>query len=53
MDKGEHLIKDDLIKIINLKASLNKVLPNKLKIHFPEITRERFKFDSSIIIDYN
>ena len=48
MDKGEHLTKDGLIKIIYLKATLNK-----LKIHFPGITTERFKIDSLIIIDYN
>lgn len=54
MDKGEHLTVDGLIKIINLKASLNKGLSNELKVFFPkviEITRP--KFDLPITMDYN
>lgn len=54
MDKGEHLKKDSLIKIVNLKASLNRGLSNKLKTFFPEVTKiERPKFDPPINIDYN
>jgi hypothetical protein len=39
MDKGEHLTKDGLIKIVNLKASLNKGLSNELKSYFPEVIK--------------
>ena len=53
MDKGEHLTKDGLVKIINLKASLNKGLSNKLKVIFPEIIIKRPKVDLPLIIDYN
>jgi hypothetical protein len=53
MDKGEHLTKDGLIKIVNLKASLNKGLSNKLKDIFPGIIIKRPKFDLPITIDYN
>jgi LAGLIDADG endonuclease len=38
MNKGERLTKDGLVKIINLKASLNWGLSNKLKSYFPEVT---------------
>lgn len=34
MDKGEHLTIDGLIKIVNLKAFLNKGLSNELKVFF-------------------
>jgi hypothetical protein len=34
MNKGQHLNKNGLIKIINLKTSLNKGLSDKLKIDF-------------------
>lgn len=37
MYKGEQFKKDSLINIINLKASLNKGLSNKLKLSFPEV----------------
>lgn len=54
IDKSKHLTKDGLIKIVNLKASLNKGLSNKLKIFFfPKVTIKRSKIDSPIIIDYN
>jgi len=53
MDKGEHLTKEGLIKIVNLKASLNKGLSNKLIICFPKVKMERLKIDSPIFIDYN
>lgn len=53
MDKGEHLTQDGLVKIINLKASLNKGLSNKLKVSFPGIIIKRPKVDLPIIIDYN
>jgi len=36
MNKSEHLTKEGLIKIINLKASLNWGLSDKLKSYFPE-----------------
>jgi hypothetical protein len=35
MNKKKHLNKNNLIKIINLKTSLNKGLSDKLKLHFP------------------
>ena len=35
MNKGEHLKKDSLIKIVNLRASLNRGLSDKLKLSFP------------------
>ena len=54
MDKGEHLTKDGLIKIANLKASLNKGLSNELKVFFPEVIAiTRPKIDLPINIDYN
>jgi hypothetical protein len=54
INKDEHLTKDGLIKIINLKASLNKGLSDKLKTNFPNITKvERSKVNIPIIIDYN
>lgn len=53
MDKGEHLKKDSIIKIVNLKASLNKGLSNKLKIFFPEVIVERPIINSPVTIDYN
>jgi hypothetical protein len=53
MDKGEHLTKDGLLKIVNLKASLNKGLSNKLKVFFPKIIIKRPKVNLPIIIDYN
>lgn len=53
MDKGEHLTKDGLVKIIKLKASLNKGLSNKLKVLFPEIKIIRPKVDLPIFIDSN
>jgi hypothetical protein len=36
MDKGEHLTIDGLVKIVNLKASLNKGLSDELKGYFPK-----------------
>jgi hypothetical protein len=53
MDKGEHLTNEGLIKIVNLKASLNKGLSDKLKIYFPKTIMKRPKIDSLINIDYN
>jgi LAGLIDADG endonuclease len=54
MDKNEHLNKDGLVKIINLKASLNKGLSDKLKINFPNTNKvERSKVNIPISIDYN
>jgi hypothetical protein len=54
MDKGEHLTIDGLIKIVNLKASLNKGLSNELKTFFPEtIAITRPKINLSMTIDYN
>lgn len=54
MNKNEHLNKEGLIKIIKLKASLNKGLPDNLKINFPNIIRvERPRVDIPIDIDYN
>jgi len=54
MNKGEHLNKDGLTKIISLKASLNKGLPNKLKIYFPEVIEiDKPKVNFPIDINYN
>jgi len=54
MEKNEHLTEDGLVKIINLKASSNKGLSNKLKTYFPKIIAIiRPKLDLPITIDYN
>jgi hypothetical protein len=54
INKGQHLNKDGIIKIISLKASLNKGLSDKLKIDFPNtIKAERFKVNIPININYN
>lgn len=37
MNKGEHLLKDGLVKIVNVKASMNKGLNEQLKEQFTEI----------------
>lgn len=54
MNKKEHLNKNNLIKIINLKTSLNKGLPDKFKLHFPNYIKIK-KPNSNFIkhIDYN
>jgi hypothetical protein len=52
--KGEHLDKEGIIKIVNLKASLNKGLSDKLKINFPNmIGKERPKANVPLTIDLN
>jgi hypothetical protein len=52
--KSKHLNKKGLIKIINLKAVLNKGLSEKLKINFPGIiNREKLKVNAPTNIDYN
>jgi LAGLIDADG endonuclease len=60
IDKGQHLNSEGLLKIVNLKASLNKGLSNKLKKKkFPTImkvkkiktwytSKNRFKLNSRI-----
>lgn len=54
MNKGEHLTLDGLIKVVNLKASLNKGLSDKLKIDFPNIIGvERPKVNIPLTIDLN
>jgi hypothetical protein len=54
MNKSEHLNKEGLIKIVSLKASLNKGLSDSLKIYFPNITKtERPKVNLPININYN
>jgi hypothetical protein len=54
MEKGEHLNKDSLIKIINFKASLNRGLSDKLKLSFPEVTKvERPKVNIPENLNYN
>jgi hypothetical protein len=35
MDKKEHLTQEGLMKIVNLRASLNNGLSNKLITYFP------------------
>jgi len=52
--QGKHLNKYGLIKIVNLKASLNKGLSDKLKIDFPNAIKvERSKVNIPISINYN
>lgn len=52
--KGEHLNKNGIIKIINLKAVLNKGLSEKLKINFPGIIKtKKLKVNTPINIYYN
>jgi len=54
INKGEHLNKNGIIKIINLKAVLNKGLSEKLRINFPDIINtEKLKVNIPINIDYN
>lgn len=54
MNKGEHLNKDGLIKIVNLKASLNKGLSDKLKFYFPNTIKvKRPKVNIPTNINYN
>lgn len=54
MNKGEHLNKEGLIKIVNLKASLNKGLPDHLKNIFPNIIGvKKPKIIIPLNIDYN
>lgn len=53
MGEGKHLNKESLIDIIKLRASLNKGLPDKLKIHFMNIKIERPKIITPVNIDYN
>jgi LAGLIDADG endonuclease len=54
INKGEHLTREGLVKIISLKASLNKGLSDKLKIYFPDIIKvEKPKVYIPLIIDYN
>ncbi len=49
MTKNKHLNEDDLIKTINLKASLNNGLSDELKINFPNV----IKLDKPKVIIYN
>jgi len=53
IDKGEHLNKEGLNKIITLKASLNKGLSEKLKILYPNIEVIRPNIIVPSNIDYN
>jgi hypothetical protein len=54
MDNREHLTEDGLIKIISLKASLNRGLSNELKVFFPKIIAITIpKIDTPITINYN
>jgi hypothetical protein len=47
IDKKEHLDKDGILKIISLKNSLNKGLPDKIKNTFPNLIKvERFVHSS-------
>lgn len=53
INKKEHLNKSGLIKILNLKASLNKGLSKNLKLSFPDIIlREKPKVILPLNIDY-
>jgi len=54
MNKGEHLNKEGLIKIVSLKAYLNKGLSENLKINFPNIIGvEKPKVNIPLTIDLN
>lgn len=54
INKDEHLNKNGIMKIINLKVVLNKGLSHNLKTYFPSIiNREKPKVDIPINIDYN
>jgi hypothetical protein len=55
MNKNEHLGKDGLINIINLRASLNKGLSTKLKTFFSDNVKfiKRSEVIIPINIDYN
>lgn len=54
INKGEHLNKKGIIKIVNLKAFLNKGLSHNLKINFPDIIKtKKPKANIPINIDYN
>ena len=54
INKSEHLNKDGLIKIVNLKSSLNKGLSSILKINFPNLIKiERSKVNIFTNINYN
>jgi hypothetical protein len=54
MNKGKHLNEDGLFQIINLKASLNNGLPDRLKISFPKYTKlDKPKVNIPNTIDYN
>jgi hypothetical protein len=50
----QHLNKEGLVKILSLKASLNKGLSDSLITFFPDITKvERYKINATKHIDYN
>jgi len=54
VNKKEHLNEIGLMKIISLRASLNKGLSNKLKSYFPNIIKtERSHTDTVKNIDKN
>lgn len=54
INNNEHLNKEGIIKIINLKANLNKGLSKKLALCFPSIPKTNiYKYTKHIDIDYN
>jgi len=54
MNKGKHLNENGIIQIINLKASLNNGLPDRLKLIFPEFTKlDKPRVSIPNIINYN
>ena len=54
MNKGEHLKKESLVKIVNYRASLNKGLSGELKTFFPNgISTKRSNVSLPKNIDYN
>lgn len=54
MNKDEHLKKNSLIKIINLKASLNRGLSDKLLFNYPEMVKvQKSKVSVPVSIDHN
>ena len=54
VNEGEHLLKEGLIKIVSVKAAMNRGLSSALSEHFPTtIFVERPSVESQIIYDPN
>jgi hypothetical protein len=54
INKGKHLDEEGIIRIVSLKASLNKGLSGNLKINFPNIIGvEKPKVNIPLTVDLN